>query len=385
MFEQDLARVARLARRRRRELRASARRRDERDDHRRLLDAYARLQRWRRRRRGLRLRSHSERRRSCSERGRSSPTSFFRTCSTRRRRAAARRAKLTICSRRHGLHARGIRDRRRVNQVANLADVGWHENNVIGARGPADYVPRLREKLGIDDDRWGRMCAEHALPPGWESMEYEDVSRASGDDGWPTSSVSRSGSWEARRTPRPLTPPWFLPGAESRLAADRGDGARAACASSARCTRHAFGEAAAQRIEEAPAGARTREPRPRAPGAARGSGAAEHRRLPLPRLSYRPSCSRRTSGRKPAAASAGHRTRSRRLQAAISQIAPVRNEIAHVREVEQDRLLRATVACADVLAMLQGRPPAPRQRSELATTQLPPQSSRATPTRAAQA
>jgi hypothetical protein len=41
-----------------------------------------------------------------------------------------------------------------------------------------------------------------------------------------------------------------------------------------------------------------------------------------------------------------------RLQSAIGQIAPVRNEIAHVREVEQDRLMRATVACGDVLAMI---------------------------------
>ena len=68
------------------------------------------------------------------------------------------------------LHSRGIKERRRVNQVANLADVGWHENNVIGGRGPADYVPRVRQKLGIGDDHWGRMCAEHALPLGWESM-----------------------------------------------------------------------------------------------------------------------------------------------------------------------------------------------------------------------
>ena len=37
-----------------------------------------------------------------------------------------------------------------------------------------------------------------------------------------------------------------------------------------------------------------------------------------------------------------------------SHIAPVRNEIAHIREVERDRLLRASVACADVLEMLQG-------------------------------
>jgi hypothetical protein len=41
-----------------------------------------------------------------------------------------------------------------------------------------------------------------------------------------------------------------------------------------------------------------------------------------------------------------------RLQTAIAQIASVRNEIAHVREVERDRLLRTTVACGDVLAML---------------------------------
>jgi hypothetical protein len=43
-----------------------------------------------------------------------------------------------------------------------------------------------------------------------------------------------------------------------------------------------------------------------------------------------------------------------RLQSAVSQIAPVRNEIAHIREVDPDRLLRARLACDDVLKMLQG-------------------------------
>ena len=43
-----------------------------------------------------------------------------------------------------------------------------------------------------------------------------------------------------------------------------------------------------------------------------------------------------------------------RLQSAVGQIAPVRNEIAHVREVNRDRLLRASVACTDVLEMLKG-------------------------------
>jgi hypothetical protein len=41
-----------------------------------------------------------------------------------------------------------------------------------------------------------------------------------------------------------------------------------------------------------------------------------------------------------------------KLQSAVGLIAPVRNEIAHVREVEPDRLLRASVACSDVLEML---------------------------------
>ena len=40
-----------------------------------------------------------------------------------------------------------------------------------------------------------------------------------------------------------------------------------------------------------------------------------------------------------------------RLQAAIQQNMPVRNEIAHVREVASDRLQKANVACGDVLAM----------------------------------
>lgn len=60
------------------------------------------------------------------------------------------------------LHSQGIQDRRIINQVANLADVGWHENSAIGNRSPADYVPRLRDKLDIDDHRWGE-CALNML------------------------------------------------------------------------------------------------------------------------------------------------------------------------------------------------------------------------------
>jgi hypothetical protein len=41
-----------------------------------------------------------------------------------------------------------------------------------------------------------------------------------------------------------------------------------------------------------------------------------------------------------------------RLQTAITQITPMQNEIA-VREVPQDRLQRANLACGDVLRMLE--------------------------------
>ena len=42
----------------------------------------------------------------------------------------------------------------------------------------------------------------------------------------------------------------------------------------------------------------------------------------------------------------------RRLQIAIDDITPVRNEIAHVWEVAPEKLQRANLACADILAML---------------------------------
>jgi hypothetical protein len=37
-----------------------------------------------------------------------------------------------------------------------------------------------------------------------------------------------------------------------------------------------------------------------------------------------------------------------KLQNALSRISPVRNEIAHVREVEPDRLMHASVACGEI-------------------------------------
>ena len=142
----------------------------------------------------------------------------------------------------------GFRERRLINQVANLADAGWHENGVMSAQSRASYVPRLRRRLNFDDHRWGRMCAEHALPAGWEEMEYRaflperrrrmaDLIRV----------AFRQLGGEADATP--LTPPWFTPGAED-VWKSIGNAERAL----RRVLRHVyaktFGEIAAQKLEQ---------------------------------------------------------------------------------------------------------------------------------------
>jgi hypothetical protein len=247
------------------------------------------------------------------------------------------------------LHSRGIRDRRRVNQVANLADVGWHENNVIGGRGPEDYVPKVREKLGIGDDQWGRMCAEHALPMGWETMEYETFlteRRRRMAEIIRVAFRKLGGEADAQ----PVSPPWFLAGAEvvwQRIAETE----RALRAVVREVYAAAFADRAAQKIE-ATVPEREREVLARAlrgrPAGAEPLSVVDYLYLgQLPALLFAPEAWAQASQRL-----AGGSDVKQRLQCAIGQIAPVRNEIAHVREVAQDRLMRATVACGDVLAMV---------------------------------
>jgi len=250
------------------------------------------------------------------------------------------------------LQARGIKDRRLSNQVANLADVGWHENSVIGGQGPAEYVPRLREKLSIDDDRWGRLCAEHALPMGWESMPYDEFLRERRRRMADIIRVAfRQLGGEADSAP--LTPPWFLPGAESVwqriVETERSLRSVVREVYAAR-----FGDDAAQRIEEA-LPERDRESLTRAlrarPAGADPLSLVDYLYLgQLPPLLFAAEVWQEARGH-----FSGPKDAKQRLQAAVTQIAPVRNEIAHVREVKPDRLLRASVACADVLEMLQGQ------------------------------
>lgn len=254
------------------------------------------------------------------------------------------------------LSGRGIRDRRRQSQIANLAHVGWYENSAIGAQAPAKYVPRLRDQLQLDDDRWGRMCAEHALPVGWESMEYEEFlveRRKRMADMIRVAFRQLGGEGNAP----PLTPPWFLPGAEdvwrSIVETERALRGVVREVYTAR-----FGDAAPTRIEHGlPEAAREtlgRALRSRPAGADPLSVVDYLYLAQLPPLLFPGDIwqdARQRFG--------GAQDAKQRLQAAVGQIAPVRNEIAHVREVERDRLLRAKLACSELMGMIRGDQVAP--------------------------
>ena len=250
------------------------------------------------------------------------------------------------------LRSHGIVDRRRVNQVANLAEVGWHENTAIGGQRPSVYVPRLREQLGIDENRWGRMCAEHALPLGWERMDYDEFIRQRRTRMAELIRVAfRQLGGEADAPP--LAPPWFLPGAAmvwQRIA----DTERTLRTLVRQVYASTFGDTAAAMLQ-AKLPERDREPLLRALRA-RPSGSdpltvVDYLYLgQLPPLLFSNDVWQEVKARLRDDADA-----KQRLQSAVGQIAPVRNEIAHVREVAPDRLLKATVACDEILALLGSR------------------------------
>ena len=247
------------------------------------------------------------------------------------------------------LRGRGVTDRREINQVANLADVGWHENTIIGGQSPSVYVPRLREQLGIDDNRWGRMCAEHALPLGWERMDYDEFLQQRRTR---MAEIIRVAFRQLGGEPDspPLAPPWFLPGADAvwqRIVAV--ELALRALVREVYTAR--FGKAAAATIEaklpEQERETLARALRVRPPGSDPLSVVDYLYLGQLPPLVFANDVWQDAKARLNDAANA-----KQRLQVAVSQIAPVRNEIAHVREVESERLLKATAACGDVLALV---------------------------------
>ncbi len=69
----------------------------------------------------------------------------------------------------------GITDIRKTNQIANFSMVEWGDNLKISDRPPSEYVPLLAGRFSGKELE--RMYYWHALPDGWENLEYEDFLR----------------------------------------------------------------------------------------------------------------------------------------------------------------------------------------------------------------
>ena len=68
------------------------------------------------------------------------------------------------------LEKQGITDLKLINQMANLALLEWPENIDIGASPPHEYIPSIRNRFS--GQAWAAMMELHAIPEGWEKMEY---------------------------------------------------------------------------------------------------------------------------------------------------------------------------------------------------------------------
>lgn len=68
----------------------------------------------------------------------------------------------------------GITTTKRVNQVANFAPTDRETNQIITDRCPSEYWPVLVADRNITGKVLERQQFWHALPDGWESMDYEE-------------------------------------------------------------------------------------------------------------------------------------------------------------------------------------------------------------------
>ena len=69
----------------------------------------------------------------------------------------------------------GITGSTRTNQIANYAFVEWSDNVDISDTKPSEYFPRYAERLAPSDREQSMFW--HALPPGWEHMDYFEFLR----------------------------------------------------------------------------------------------------------------------------------------------------------------------------------------------------------------
>ncbi len=68
------------------------------------------------------------------------------------------------------LEKEGITDLKLVNQMANYALLEWPDNIDISDSPPLEYVPEIRRRFSAPE--WAKMHEAHALPDGWEQMDY---------------------------------------------------------------------------------------------------------------------------------------------------------------------------------------------------------------------
>lgn len=73
------------------------------------------------------------------------------------------------------LKRRGIIEQRDYNQIANFTMVEWGDNAKIAASPPATYVPEFEQRF--DKGTLNQMYQQHALPLGWENLEYFEFLR----------------------------------------------------------------------------------------------------------------------------------------------------------------------------------------------------------------
>ena len=69
----------------------------------------------------------------------------------------------------------GIADDRDRNQQGNFAFIEWSDNIEILDTSPAEYMKEQLEKIPADEK--ADVYANHALPDGWEHLEYQDFLR----------------------------------------------------------------------------------------------------------------------------------------------------------------------------------------------------------------
>lgn len=70
------------------------------------------------------------------------------------------------------LQRNGIIDKREYNQIANFALVEWSDNIKISDKSPKEYLPHYVNRF--DQEELEEMYFWHALPKGWETMEYDE-------------------------------------------------------------------------------------------------------------------------------------------------------------------------------------------------------------------